>query len=549
MRRFRVPNKSRITERSLRELYRRVRESVGLNKDTSLSSIRRRTIDAFERFFLKLGKPLYQFQEILPDDPPEPDSFTKMTKDILNDVSLGYEESTALREMVIASNNYGAVRASELKRRADQVASLVGDLRVLTGQQAGELVVFSDNFADASKIDSVFPLENPRAEITPGFGTLMLKRTSTFSVPGSEIRVDVKPISPAGLTSQATRDNTERFYEGRFFAYLGQAEPEGGQFHFEETLDPGTTRQFTQAAMAVPQPDENGDFTKDDLKNFVVPGGFEARFLEQVQAGVYADKRGKKLVRFIQRRRAKLHRKDRELRRSALYFARNPEEGKVPTADVPITPENLVLVEKGASPDELQEGRQKMFDGNPGSYWQCEFARRTDVIQSFVDGKLENVVSANVSPDDLRNLARSREVDTADFEVEITMTLDAPQTLNWITIVPMLFDDGAWLEVTDVSTAPDLSSSFVPVESFVDRSSPAVLTDEANEELSLERTSFVLAPNRFSYRGVGVWPFAARQVKLVRVRLSQKTPAPAPYERLVLEANRSHRERPRPRGI
>jgi len=555
VRRFRIPNKSQITESSIRELWRKIRVSIGSREGSSLSAVLDRVVKSIELFFSRLGKPKFQHREIQPEDPPDPMRFGSMTEDIASDLSTGYGEIDALRGMTISTHNYGAMKAAELKRRADRVASQVADLRILSGQQRQEALVFSDNFTDDSKIDSSFPTEHMEAQTWPGQGILMLHRDAVLVVAPEEVDIEVKPLSPPDLSREPSRTNVDRFYEGHFYSFLGEAEPEGGTFHLVEKLDTEALGNYTQEAMTIPEPtgklkkDGTRKYTRKDLANYVVPGGFEAKFLEQVQSGVYADKTGKKLVRFVRRKRKRYHRKDRQLRRSAVYFYQHPDEGEPPSPDAPITPENLIVVDQGATEGELLEIRRKMIDGNPGSYWQCEFVRKTEAFSDFIESSLDEESRALVSPAELRDISSSTKVDNADFEVEIVMTLANPIILNWITLNPMNFDENAWLEVTDVSTAPDFESDFTQVESFIDQTSPNILTDEANEEISLDTARAILAPNRSSYRGVGVWPFAARRVRSIRIRLRQKTPVPNPYEIIVLAASRSHTTLPARRRL
>jgi hypothetical protein len=567
MRRFRVPRKSALTERSLRELYRRLSSYLSKTGETNLYSVLNQAQEAMRIFFLRLGKPQFRSRKFHEDDPLDPEYFEHLTDTIKSDVQVGYEETEALRNMGISSYNYGQVRLAELKRRAEEVSGLVTDLRLLSGQQDGEVLVFSDRFKDSSKVDAGFSTENTPCDVLVGYGALTLGRTGTFNVPSQDIIIEAKPVSPSGITKTPTRDNTQRFYEGHFYDYLGTAEPEGGSFHIVETIDPETLRgpngPITQAAFEVPTPtgkvakDGTRRFTAKDLRNFVVPGGFKAQFLERIQSGLFSDLTGKKLAAKVGKALKRLTRLDLKRTNSYLYLLAHPNEGQLPSSDIPIGPENLVPVDQGASEEELQEQRHKMVDGDPTSYWQCELAIKTDVLQDYLDTQpLEDEKVASlpaetrvhlsgklgqkkISPDDLRQLAASAAVDTQDFEIELTFTFATQQTLNWITLSPMNFDSGAWLEVTDVSTAPDHESTFVPVESFIDHSSPNILTDGVNEEVSQGESVYTLAPNRFSFRGLGVWPFAARQVKIVRVRLRQRTPTPAPYERFAIQTTRS----------
>lgn len=555
MRRFLLPNNSVITERALRDFYAKVRDIISQRDSADGLSAMEQTLGAIEKFFTKLGKPQFEHTEILPEDPVIGEEVNNLLQSIINDVTLGYEEISNLREAAIATHNFSTVHIGEIQRRSDEIAGLVTDLRLLSGQGGEEVIVFSDNFVDESKIDASFPLEHLPAQTMPGQGSLTLNRTSVRSLSNDDIEITVAHLGSA--TREATPDNVGRFYEGHFYSYLGEAEPEGGIFHLEEKLNQSSLDGIDQSSFKVPTKEGNGRKAKKeygkDVKDFVVPGGLEAQFLEQLKSGIFNDKfKGKnsanKFKEFVSKQRSALHHKDRTKRNQFLYFAKNPEEAAkagfdVTSTEIPLTAENFILVDTGASEEDLQTQRLQMLDGNPGSYWQCEIVRATNVLQRFVESQVTTVVNKEVSAAELRDLAGSEAVDREDFEVEILFTFRAPVFMNWITMLPMTFDDGAYLEVTDVSTAPDLASQFVQVESFASNQFANVITEEANEELPKDTATYLLAPSRFSYRGSGVWPFAQRTVQKVRFRVKQRTPSPNPYERYVLEAERTQTTR------
>lgn len=558
MRRFRVPRKSALTEKALRELYARSRSFLAKASSPSLIDVLARAQSAMAKFFTTLGKPTFSFKPFKPTDPLDPERVAGMTEAIASDIAVSYDEVRDLREAAVQTHNYGQLRIAELKRRAEEVSGLVDDLRLLSNGEQGEVLVFSDRFKDASKLDFTFRTDRAPCDVMSGQGSLTLNRVGSLSVPAEDILVDVKVLSPTSASRSPTTDNTKRFYEGHFHAFLGSAEPEGGRFHIDESIDPASLEGIDQAAFEIPEPaGKDGKYTPGQLRNFVVPGGLQAQFYERLQSGLYGDLSGKRLQKFIKNVSERLHRRDRRRIKAYAYLVANPDKGSLPSSDIPLGPENLVAVDMGASAQELQAQRQKMLDGDPASYWQCEYAIKTNVLQDFVnsqpfeDENLENVPQETrehlggglgkrrVSPDDLKVLAASGAVDSEDLEIEILMTLKSSQILNWITLSPMNFDEGVFVEVTDVSTAPDMNSGFVPVESFVDRSSPNILTGEVNEELPEDVASMVLAPNRYSYRGTGVWSFSARQVKMVRFRLKQRVPVPSPYESYAIETTRS----------
>lgn len=551
MRRFLLPTVSSINEVALRNLYARVSDTISSQAKRDAKSVMEEVLGALKAFYGRLGKPGFVFKEIMPDDPIIAEDFVQMLRTIVDDINASYEEVTGLRDSAISAYNYASLHVAELGRRSDEVSGLVADVRLMSGQMGEEVLVFTDGFHDESKTDPSFPLEYLEAQVMPGQAALTLNRVGTVTASEGDVDLTVAPLGP--YSREPNQDNEGRFYEGHFYAFLGSAEPEGGAWHLTEKLIPGSTDGITQESFQLPNLSGlTGKAKKKALaewaRDFIVPGGEEAKFIEQVEAGLYNDKftganKDVKFKKFVNTQRAFYHKKDRRLRKQWMYYAENPDKAETAgidlTPDAPLTPDNYTVVDEGADSEGLKIVRNRMIDGNPASYWQCEVVRTTNVIQDYVKRQVENQDNAEVPADVLRELAASREVDKEDLEIEIVATFAEPRTLNWITLDPMVFDDGAFLEVTDVSTSPDMETTFSPVESFVSREYSNVLTDEANSEVPKDLASALLAPNRFSYRGQGVWPFAARNVQRVRIRLKQRTPVPNPFERLVLEAERT----------
>jgi hypothetical protein len=103
----------------------------------------------------------------------------------------------------------------------------------------------------------------------------------------------------------------------------------------------------------------------------------------------------------------------------------------------------------------------------------------------------------------------------------------------------MNFGETTWIDVTEVSTALDDQSGFVPIEGFDLNRFANVLTNEANEEVSNDLVVDTLAPSRFAFRGTGVWSFPVREAKFIRFRLKQRVPVPDPYQRMAVQLNRT----------
>jgi len=412
------------------------------------------------------------------------------------------------------------VITAQLRDKAAEAASKVIDARFQSGQLDTQLVVAGDDFSDMSKIDQNFQLQNPMAEVITDQGVVTLARIEAVNVfQGANVSIDVKTLN-TGVTPSPTPGNTDRFYEGNFFDFGGQARPEGGKFHLEEKIKPGVVRS----------------------------GDGEIKVVE-LESNTFFQNAG-------------------DLRKG----------GNLPSDNNPISPDDIQIIDRGASPEEKQTSRLKMVDGSPDTFWECEvvkIARELDLIargspttlstsvggsadvpptyskkkQSASSGQPGSVsgYSVNVepnpthdpaTPERLRALAASSEIDNFDLEVEFIFQLSRPQFLNFLTFNPYNFDEAAWLEIFEVSTSPDQSSAFDLIEGFENNQFQNTLTSEANEELDADEAKNVLSPDRYAYRGQGVWTFPVRTVTRIKFKIRQKTPVPNPYQTLVVQLRR-----------
>jgi hypothetical protein len=334
---------------------------------------------------------------------------------------------------------------------------------------------------------------------------------------GANVNIDVKPLN-AGITTNPTPDNTNRFYEGNFFDFGGQARPEGGKFHLEEKIKPGVVRS----------------------------GDGEIKMVE-LESNTFFQNAG-------------------DLRKG----------GGLPGDNNPISPDDIQVIDRGASAEEKQQSRLKMVDGNPDTFWECEVVQVANELDRIARGT-PNTLSTSVggsayappqyvkkmtgrtkqgvgpqysvevepnpthdpaTPERLRAFAASAEIDQFDLEVEFIFRLSRPQFLNFLTFNPYNFDEAAWLEIFEVSTSPDQSSAFEIIEGFENNQFQNTLTGEANEELDADEAKNVLSPDRYAYRGQGVWTFPVRTVTRIKFKIRQKTPVPNPYQTLVVQLRR-----------
>ena len=484
--RYRIPNRSKMASGRVRTAMKRLR-AILLDQTTgTLHDAVQGVFNIASKILPGIGKPIFDPRYLVEDADPEPWAWNANLESIEDDLRLLFDEIQEIRQLRAEVTNAAAITSGEIEEKANLAQSILTDLRLTGGQLDQEVIVASDNFLDDSKIDGSFPLQFPDAELNTMQGAVTLKRTQALNVINENTEVQITPIGPQELVSKAdqgrlpTPDGTMRFYEGRFFAPLGQARPEGGRWHLEEKVKPGVT-----------VPGDSTIYTMDDNSGTGIFDEFP------------------------------------DLRREA---DERPQ-------GFPLSPEDIIVIDRGAPLAELKAGRRKMVDNSPDSFWEGEFVVDATALDQLIEER--EAEEASVTPQELRARAARNDIDRFDFEVEMVIKLDRRQLVNFIVINPMNFEETAWLEVTEVSTAESDEDAFVPVDGFDSQLFENVLTDDANAELTDGQTSTVLAPSKYSYRGQGVYSFAPREVSRIRVRLKQRTPTPSEYERIVIQLTRT----------
>jgi hypothetical protein len=196
-------------------------------------------------------------------------------------------------------------------------------------------------------------------------------------------------------------------------------------------------------------------------------------------------------------------------------------------------PEGGLFLEYGATKEVLDRERRKMLDGNPDTFWECEYAIRLDdpllTITQSTGNSPDNpgADAIQIDVDNLNTLALGE--DSVDLVIDLVVTLPEATNVNFVAINPVVFSKSAFIDVQDISTEKD--GEFVTVDGWSELRFPKTITPEANEYLTDSQASISLSPNRYNYSGQGIYPFPNRFTKKIKVRLSMSQPASQIYER------------------
>lgn len=431
-------------------------------------------LSLFTSYFNTLSDPEFTPVHLKKGDVATSEDYNKNLKAIYNDLARFYEELNNFNEANNKAFNYSQVVINEIRKKAAQLSSIVLDLRILNGFTRGDVIVAGDDFINQDFINNSIGLGSDKAEILPGGAGLSLARQGTNSLSTApNVQVQVIPISPAGTSSSPessvnlapTPGNLERFYEGNYYNFLGEARPEGGQFNLQSIVD-------------------------TESLSGVTSGSFEN------------------------------------------------------------TAEEVFVVEYGASEEVKAQARRKMIDGNPDTFWECEYLfKLSDPLQDDIEelvvvttdpddpanpNEAPSTTAVDINVNELNELALQE--DTTDLVIDIIITLPFEQNVNFVSINPLLFSNKAYIEVIDISTTNDTQVDFETVQNWAELQFPKTITPEANEFLTDSQEGASLAPSKFAYAGQGVYPFPVTVANSVKIRLRMADPIAQIYERTYLLA-------------
>jgi len=476
---FKNANRSGINKSKLQKLFTRMRDRSTSNEGSGLEDALTSLYNMFFSFFTNLGKPLFIVRKLRKGGDPNPEIYNAMLDEIKHDLTTCLDETAIAGDIVVETFNSNQIATNELARRANEAASKTIDLRLLAGQLDQEVVIAGDDFTTLDKVDLSFTLQNPAADIRPKEGIVTLKRVEAINLISPSVKVEVVPLAISGggspPSSIPTTTNTNRYYEGKFFGYIGQARPEGGQFHFEERISSDALAAASTSSEILQYDPADTGVTFGDMAGDLTTG-------------------------------------------------------------MPIKQEDILIIDRGATTEEKRASQLSMVDNNPDTFWESEFVvdKTTEGGKTPLaapDGSTPDTLrSIAIQNDEVNNL---------DLEIQITIELDDEVPVNWALLNPMNFGETAWLEITEVSTAKNEQNGFKPIEGFDQNRFANILTNEANEELQEDFVADTLAPSRFSFSGVAVYTFPVRTAKFVRFKVKQRVPVPAPYQLMAMQLNRT----------
>lgn len=185
-----------------------------------------------------------------------------------------------------------------------------------------------------------------------------------------------------------------------------------------------------------------------------------------------------------------------------------------------------VTVQEPPSQVELEVARAAMFDGNPTTSWEIEATYDPGGGEELLDRMADAPLL------DRAEMLNAFVASVEDRDLDVTLTIDLGDQflVNWINLVPDYVGEGSWLEILALETSVEPTDGWNSIEGLRENKYENVLTPDANATLTDEEVQATLAPDRYRYSGQGLWPFAPREVRFLRLVLRQKTPVLIPYQ-------------------
>jgi len=482
-------------ENSLRELAERADETSDANSLLSEATA------LFKDFFTNLSDPEFKPQPLETGDTPKSQVYNDNLRRIFNDISRFYTELQNLSEANLKAFNYSQVVVNEVRKRAAGLASIVLDLNILSNFNRGDVIVAGDDFLNLERVDTEAALGSPAAELVSNGAGLSLARADTNALnTDPRTKIEIFPIGPPTPGAQGsevnqapTPGNFRRFYEGNYYNFLGQARPEGGSFNIQYILDPNAVSAESQAAA-----------------RSVTSGPFGG-IINRATGGAIGE----------------------------IAEQKTTDQG--------------AFLEYGATEEQKAPARLAMLDGNPDTFWECEYvikltnpliedvtetltiteelpeAGNEEENENYADPDAPTAAAFQIDTADLNNKALGE--DTLDLVLDVIITLPEEQNINFVAINPVVFSQQAFIEVEDLATINSAEGEFTTVDNWDKIRFPKTITPEANEYLSDSQLAASLAPDRYSYIGQGIYPFPLRVASKVKLRLRMNQPSSQVYER------------------
>lgn len=415
---YQTPNQNELIIRRAGKLLDMVRDKLRNGELTGPDEYVAEMYESFKALFSGLRKPLLSSFEIDEKSIRDPEEYRRFLVNLEADLETIIKVSKDTTDASVATFNLAAVKGGILDVLVGKANSMSADLQLLDTELGNSVMVAGDDFTNQERI------AGGSCDLMPGGLGVSLQRTSVVNVATQD-----------NAKVEINREEDDELYEGRFYAPLGKADPEGGKFKWKQ-------------------------------------------------------------------------------------------EHKTSSRSLNVPKERMWFVPGDTSEEDLQTERKKILDSNPDTYWQIEKTSRPYALRKWQEDREQADLETPQSITAEQLAEKVASFDDSDLEVAVTVVLDEPKRASFISLVPLNFYEGNYLEILSVATAPSDDAEFEVVPNISNNES--ILTPEANEDLQEDEVAAVLSDTK-AFAGQGLWVFPERVIKKVEVVLRNTIPIPTPY--------------------
>ena len=214
---YTIPVPTNLTKHKAEKLYELLRMKIADNHSNPEEILAELDI-LFYTLFAEIEKPISTGFRLKPKGLRLHEDLYNYFLDVSYDLGILYSSNQDLVKAAQASFNTNASNLSKIKGRVARVDSLSIDLQLTDRDLRSDIIIAGDDFTGYGRIDNK-EISGSKCNIMLGGHGLTLERKGHADA----INIDNVVVSV---------NRPDSSYEGRLFAPLGSAEPEGGTFHW-----------------------------------------------------------------------------------------------------------------------------------------------------------------------------------------------------------------------------------------------------------------------------------------------------------------------------
>jgi len=420
--------------------------------------------------FGNLASPMFTGCELGPIDRPEAERFTDDMTKIQHDIALCYNNLKALRSNMDTEFNATTSGYDMLESNIGEAMRDVRDITVRNDVEgASPVVVVGDDFNNSDWIDPDYSIDSEPCFLDVQQGGITLPMAAELSAKAANASVSVVHVNKNTRgPADGSQEPTNFFHEGQFYGIGTQVIPAGGAWNVHVVP--------INQLMSIDQQELYEEF--DDGPTAEDNPSFATRVLNGT---VVLD--GKELI------------------------------------------ERPKFVSRLVSPDEqtLKKARNAILDGNPDTFWQCEWV--------FTPGQQDIA--------DTQEDTRVKQTKSDYLEVGLLVDLGEHVTTNRLVIDPVVFHPAERLEVVSITTAASRDEIPQPLDYQGVGLYSNALNDFPDRPVTDLQDTETLSPDSDNPGWLLAWTFSQRRIRFINVTLRQRVAYLVPYQTMYIKMTRT----------